>query len=216
MQEQSHGLMGTDLELCLDFTDVVDWRNNDSRRADGLASYAELLDWSRKRGILSREEAASLDKDTSKEEGEKVVAHAVRLREAIYRIFSAVAHGSKAALADLDILNEYLARGFSRVRVSEEGRNYEWDWDDKISPDMMLYPIASSAAGLLTSSDLARVRECANEEEGCGSLFLDCSKSQTRRWCSMKSCGNRMKFRAYYERHNHPKSDALRAHARAS
>jgi predicted RNA-binding Zn ribbon-like protein len=65
----------------------------------------------------------------------------------------------------------------------------------------MLYPIANSAAMLLTSEDLGRVRECANEEEGCGSLFLDCSKSQSRRWCSMESCGNRAKFKTYYDRH---------------
>jgi predicted RNA-binding Zn ribbon-like protein len=112
-----------------------------------------------------------------------------------------VAHKRKAGREDLGVLNEYLSRGLSRVKVSEGEGSYQWDWNESVSPEMMLYPIASSAASLLTSEDLSRVRECANEEEGCGSLFLDCSKSQSRKWCSMESCGNRMKFRTYYDKH---------------
>ena len=51
----------------------------------------------------------------------RVLADAVRLWVAFYRIFSAIAHGRWAELEDLSILNEYLARGLSRVRVTEDG-----------------------------------------------------------------------------------------------
>ena len=200
MKGAGRGVMGTDLRLCLDFTDVVDWRTSDHAK-DLIDSYAKLLDWSRQHGILDGKQESALGRSTSGDESARVLADAVRLREAIYRIFSAVAHNRKAAPGDLDILNEYLARGLSRARVTEGDGTYDWGWNDKVSPDMMLYPIAGSAAGLLTSQDLGRVRECANEEEGCGSLFLDSSKSQTKKWCSMESCGNRMKFRTYYDRH---------------
>lgn len=199
MQTVSRGLIGTDLELCLDFTDVVDWRTSDHAK-DTIDSYAKLLEWSRKHGILDSKQEAALNRGTPKEESSRVLASAVRLREAIYRIFSAVAHGRKADVRDLEVLNEYLARGLGRVRVAEVGRSFGWKWGEE-SSDMMLYQIASSAAGLLTSEDLGRVRECANEEEGCGSLFLDHSKSQTKKWCSMESCGNRSKFKTYYDRH---------------
>ncbi len=201
MVATSRGLMGTGLELCLDFTDVVDWRNNSELREDPFDSYSKLLEWSRKQGILDAKQEAALSRSTPKDESARVLIDAIRLRESIYRIFSAVAHGKKAEMKDIGILNEYLSRGLSRVRVTEGGGTYTWRWDAEASPDMVLYPIASSAASLLTSDDLGRVRECANEEEGCGSLFLDCSKSQTRRWCSMKSCGNRAKSRAFYDRH---------------
>ena len=208
MAATSPGLMGTDLELCLDFTDVVDWRNNSELRKDPFDSYARLLEWSKRHGILDAKQEAALGRSTPKDESVRVLTEAIRLREAIYRIFSAVAHGKKAEAKDLGSLNEYLSRGLSRVRVAEGEGAYAWRWNERASPDMMLYPIASSAASLLTSDDLDRVRECANEEEGCGSLFLDCSKSQTRRWCSMDSCGNRMKFRTYYARHNKLKQAA--------
>lgn len=207
MQATSHRLTETDPELCLDFTDVVDWRTSDHAK-DTCDSYDKLVEWSRGHGILNEKQASALSRLTTKEDSARTLADATRLREAIYRTFSAIAHKRKSDPRDLGVLNEYLARGFSRVRVTAAEGTYHWGWSDQVSPDMMLYPIASSAAGLLTSDDLGKVRECANEEEGCGSLFLDHSKGQNRRWCSMETCGNRMKFRAYYERQHHPKGHA--------
>ena len=200
MQVANRGAMGTDLELCLDFTDTVDWRTSDHAR-DTLDSYQALLDWSGKKGLLDRKQVDALGRAAAREDKASVLAEAVRLREAIYRIFSAIAHEKRASPRDLEILNEYLAKSLSRMAVKEAGEGYDWGLSCDTTPDMMLYQIAESAAMLLTSDDLARVRECANEEEGCGSLFLDCSKSQTRRWCSMESCGNRAKSRTFYDRH---------------
>ena len=39
---------------------------------------------------------------------------------------------------------------------------------------------------------------CASED--CAWLFLDTSKNHTRRWCDMKTCGNRVKVSRHYER----------------
>jgi predicted RNA-binding Zn ribbon-like protein len=192
--------MGTDLELCLDFADTVDWRTS-SHAKDTLDSYAALLEWSGKKGLLDRRQVSALGRLAEKEDLAPVMAEAVRLREAVYRIFSAIAHEKKASQKDLGILNEYLTKSLSRMVVKETEEGYSWGLSCDTAPEMMLYQIAESAAMLLTSEDLSRVRECANEEEGCGSLFLDCSKSQTRRWCSMESCGNRAKSRAFYDRH---------------
>jgi predicted RNA-binding Zn ribbon-like protein len=200
MQATNRGAMGTDLELCLDFTDTVDWRTSDHAR-DTLDSYAALIGWSSKKGLLDQKQVSALVRASARKDLAPVLAEAVRLREAIYRIFSAIAHKSRAPPKDLEILNEYLARSLSRMVVKETEEGYDWGLSCDTTPEMMLYQIAESAAMLLTSKDLSRVRECANEEEGCGSLFLDCSKSQTRRWCSMESCGNRAKSRAFYDRH---------------
>jgi len=200
MQAANRGAMGTDLELCLDFADTVDWRTSDRAR-EKLDSYGALLEWSTKKGLLDQRQVSVIGRKASKEDMPRALADAVRLRETIYRIFSAVAHHRKAAATDIGILNEYLSRGLSRTVVREVGEAYGWGLIDDISPDMMLYPVANSAAVLLTSDDLGRVRECANEEEGCGWLFLDCSKSQSRKWCSMEGCGNRAKSRKFYDRH---------------
>jgi len=200
MEAANRGAMGTDLALCLDFADTVDWRTSNHPK-DMLDSYATLVEWSGKRGVLNRKQASTLGRAATMENLKPVLDEAVRLREAIYRVFSAIAHEKKAPRGDLEVLNEYLSRSLSRMVVKESAEGYEWGLSCSTTPDLMLYQIAESAAMLLTSNDLGRVRECANEEEGCGSLFLDCSKSQTRRWCNMGVCGNRAKSKAYYDRH---------------
>ncbi len=43
-----------------------------------------------------------------------------------------------------------------------------------------------------------RLRGCANAE--CRSVFWDRSKNRSGRWCSMGSCGNQAKVRAFRER----------------
>jgi predicted RNA-binding Zn ribbon-like protein len=53
-------------------------------------------------------------------------------------------------------------------------------------------------ADLLTSGDLDRVGQCADDR--CGWLFLDVSRNGSRRWCSMEACGNRAKARRHYRR----------------
>jgi len=204
MQSPGRGIMGANLDLCLDFADTVDWRTSNHSK-DTLESYSDLLEWSVRKGVLDQKQAEALAKSRAREE--QVLKDARRLREAIYRMFSAIAHERRADSADLGILNEFLARGLARAKIGEAGETYGWEWRDEASSDMMLFPVANSAAVLLTSEDLGRVRECANEEEGCGSLFLDCSKSQSRRWCSMESCGNRMKFKTYYDKHRRTKTD---------
>ena len=45
--------------------------------------------------------------------------------------------------------------------------------------DSMLWPIARSAADLLTSGELEAVRQCGGRN--CGWLFLDTSRNRTRR-----------------------------------
>jgi predicted RNA-binding Zn ribbon-like protein len=75
-----------------------------------------------------------------------------------------------------------------------------WDWEDEGgSADLMLWPIARSAADVLTSPrELARVRQCPGA--GCGWVFLDETKNRSRRWCDMDVCGNRAKARRHYAR----------------
>jgi len=61
-----------------------------------------------------------------------------------------------------------------------------------------LRPVVRSAAELLTSDLVDRVRECHGDD--CTWLFLDQSRNRSRRWCSMESCGNRAKVRRHYRR----------------
>lgn len=44
-----------------------------------------------------------------------------------------------------------------------------------------------------------RIRACAHPD--CILYFLDATRSGTRRWCDMRTCGNRAKARRYHHRH---------------
>jgi predicted RNA-binding Zn ribbon-like protein len=58
--------------------------------------------------------------------------------------------------------------------------------------------VSRAAAELLIGEDIGYVRQCASDD--CSWLFLDKTKNHRRRWCDMKSCGNRDKARRYYQR----------------
>jgi predicted RNA-binding Zn ribbon-like protein len=47
--------------------------------------------------------------------------------------------------------------------------------------------------------ELVRVRRCA--DAGCTRVFHDESKNGRRRWCDMKSCGNRAKAARHRRAH---------------
>jgi predicted RNA-binding Zn ribbon-like protein len=129
-----------------------------------------------------------------------VFVEAVALREAIFRIFSAAASGADARAGDLALLNRTLARAPARKQLQPIDGSYGWRVE-RLKPTVssLLAPVLWSAGDLLVERRRERVRRCANER--CQWLFLDDSKSGTRRWCSMTTCGNRAKARRHYLRH---------------
>jgi predicted RNA-binding Zn ribbon-like protein len=83
--------------------------------------------------------------------------------------------------------------------VVPTGSRFEWEWPGvALDLDRVTWWVARSAAELLTSKNLTFVRECASYD--CGWLFLDTTKNRSRRWCDMRTCGNRAKSRRHYER----------------
>jgi predicted RNA-binding Zn ribbon-like protein len=58
--------------------------------------------------------------------------------------------------------------------------------------------VAESLVGLVMNDKFESVRQC--EAHDCVLLFHDLSKSHRRRWCSMATCGNRMKVAAFRSR----------------
>lgn len=185
---------------CLDFVNTVDWRTS-GHPQDSLTSYADLVKWSRQAGVITEREARQLLREGASrpKEANTVFTRAVQMREAIYRIFSALAAARRPETADLDLLNDALSEALSRLRVRPGAEGFTWGWADADGAlDRMLWSVARSAAELLVSDELERVRGCAGE--GCGWLFVDVSRNRLRRWCDMKSCGNRAKARRHYER----------------
>jgi predicted RNA-binding Zn ribbon-like protein len=186
--------------LCLDFTNTVDNRPTD-RRKELLTSYADLVRWGEDASVLTQKEADRLCRQANDAPGHAKTAlrDALQLREASFAIFSAVAERRAAPGTSLAVLNAAVQEAAAHLRLTRANRSFTWEW---IMPDncldSILWPVARSAAELLTSDELEHVRRCASET--CAWLFLDKTKNHRRRWCEMRTCGNRDKARRYYQR----------------
>lgn len=192
---------------CLDFANTVSTRVEVLRR-EYLTSYDQLVAWGQHANLLTEGEANALLQTAADHPASAAAAldRAIALREAIYRIFSAIAHGREASGGDVAAMNRALRKGLSRQEVVASAGGFQWAWiSDGDGLDRILWPVVRSAADLLTSEDLGRVRECARE--GCDWLFVDMSKNQSRRWCSMAACGSRAKAHSYYQRKKGLRSD---------
>jgi predicted RNA-binding Zn ribbon-like protein len=183
--------------LCLDFA------NTRGFSSEHLFTYADLLAFASQAGLLTPDSAAQLHAQAAQTPAaaQATLERAKHLREAVRGIFSAVAQQERPPQADLALLNADLAISLPHARVvfDEVTDACAWAWaaaDDLSAP---LWPIARSAAELLTSADEpALVRECGAGD--CAWLFVDTSKNRSRQWCSMQSCGNREKARRHYQR----------------
>jgi predicted RNA-binding Zn ribbon-like protein len=200
--EHEHSTGGA---LCLEFTNTTSARRTD-RPSEHLHSYGDLLAWAEGQGVLSPPLAAHLAIAGAEHAQEAAAAleQAIALREAIYYIFTAHAAGDAPDAADLARLNAALAAALPHRRLVAAAGGFTWQWEeDAADLAQMLWPVARSAADLLTSPDLNRVRECAGAT--CDWLFVDHSKNRSRRWCDMQECGNVEKVRRYRRR----KSDGV-------
>ena len=184
--------------LCLDFVNTL----GDRPRClhERLHAYDDLLRWAAQAGVL---DARALKRQRQRaarqpRPARAALSRALRLREALYRVFAARLRTQRPGAADLAVVNEALRRALPRQRLAPRGDAMEWEWDGSGEMEFPLWPVARSAADLLVSPDASRVQECASEV--CSWLFVDRSPGARRRWCDMKSCGNRAKARRFYER----------------
>lgn len=187
--------------LSLDFANTVSTRL-ESFRTEYLTGYSQLVDWSRHAGILSTDQARRLKRLAAhrSSKADTVLHRAIEIREVLFSIFSALAQRKKPRHEDLDDLNVALRDAMRYLEVQRVKDRFQWGWTTEPEAlDSMLWPIVHAGAELLTVPERNKVRQCANDPV-CQWLFLDKSKNQSRRWCSMDLCGSRDKVKRYYHR----------------
>jgi predicted RNA-binding Zn ribbon-like protein len=198
--------------VCLDFVNTVGARvsfqgNNRSRDyadhvlRDKLNSYADLLTWSELAGLATKSEVRRLGRVAERhpQHAARELARAKKLRKALYRIFKAILQHWKPDDAGVELLRKELSIAKAHERLLRTGDGFVWTWEQSEDAlDGAIWRVALSAADLLTSTDLALLRQCNGDE--CGWMFLDTSRNRGRRWCDMKDCGNRAKVRRFRRR----------------
>jgi predicted RNA-binding Zn ribbon-like protein len=210
--------------LCLDFVNTAGWRGQPDT-AGVLHDFEDLVAWTQHVGALSTRQGRDLLKRAASEPACARTVHeqAISLREALYRVFSSLAAGRAAEPADLAAMNAAVADAYRHLRLAPRppsglaprppsglaprppsglappGDGFAWEWHEtERALELPVWMVARSAADLLVSDDLTRVRECAGEK--CDWLFLDASRNRSRRWCEMAACGNRAKAQRNYAR----------------
>lgn len=172
-------------QLAIDFTNTVSWRTS-PHPEEWLQTPAGVFNWLEEQGLLTKSQRSVLEPKA----GSDLLEQAVLLREAGRELL--LGRGDRAR--NIDVLNGHL-RAVTPQMIAT-GEVLAMGWDGPSSLDNLLWPIAYSFAGLLTSEMRHRVRECLGE--GCGWLFLDVSKNRSRKWCDMSDCGNRAKAKRHY------------------
>jgi predicted RNA-binding Zn ribbon-like protein len=182
------------------YADTRYWRGSDPA-TETLSTASDLLDWCGLSKLLEPAAVGTLANwsDGHEREAEALFTQAIGAREAIYKLFRCVASGKNGRPADVVMLNDLLARAPRRVELAARDGDFAWHLPtSEFNVPALLAPVFWSTADLLVGKHTSKVRLCANEK--CRWLFLDDSKSGTRRWCSMSSCGNRAKAHRHYLR----------------
>jgi predicted RNA-binding Zn ribbon-like protein len=116
-----------------------------------------------------------------------------RLRDAVLRIES----GKLPSDAFLSEVNALLLQYPLHTALRKgDGRLAREMFVEFRQPADLWAPIASATADLLVEPESSRIRKC----ESCVVHFFDRSKKGSRRWCSMKLCGNKLKVASYQRR----------------
>jgi predicted RNA-binding Zn ribbon-like protein len=183
----------------LDFVNTLDNRFSDKGPTEKLLAYEDLLDFLLASALLSLSEARVLRAFKQAPSEQRVLRRVKVLRERLAALlYSTEAHPTptlRALQSEFESAHKHLALNWSR---SPSAHAY-WDWS--ASAPTIEWPVrvlARAAESLLLSEDMASVRQCA--QTSCRWLFLDLSKSHTRRWCDMKLCGNRAKASRFQAR----------------
>ena len=183
--------------LAIDFTNTVGDRGGD--RGEHLKTFGDIVAWAEARGVISRSAAAALRQtaDADPEGAHRAWRSALMFREALYNVLAAASSNRRARPADLAVVNDHVADTFKGAALARAGERFSLETRAEEWLDPVLRPVTRAAVDLLTSDDLSKVGRCADEE--CAWLFLDTTRSRSRRWCDMRVCGNRSKVRRFRE-----------------
>lgn len=161
--------------LATAFTGTLSERQGDP--VERLPTPGRLVDWFvwRHLNVLSCSEAELIQ--------------AKSLRESIHAVASAVAAEEPLPQQSLDLLNECSDDGRSTATLTSHGALRWRLYDNSVSDALSV--IAKDAISVISGEREGKLALCASPT--CQAAFLDTSRSRTRRWCDMNTCGNREK-----------------------
>ncbi|MDX3055456.1 CGNR zinc finger domain-containing protein [Streptomyces sp. NE06-03E] len=112
------------------------------------------------------------------------------LRESIHAAATAAAIQDALPAAAVRTINDRSARGRAAAILTPEGER-RWRLGPDSRVEDALGVIAADAISVISGERDGRLALCASPT--CRAAFFDTSRSRTRKWCDMNTCGNRQK-----------------------
>jgi predicted RNA-binding Zn ribbon-like protein len=186
----AHALGG---RLCLAVVNSVLWRRS-GEPVERIGDYPALVGYLRDAGGIDDAALAACEAVAAADPAAARAAldRALGLREALFRLFSAVAAGDAPDAADLAALDRAFRAGMRQLRV---GADLRPAWTGL---DLPTWETAADAVAVLGSAGEPPLKQCPGET--CGWLFVDESRNHSRQWCDSRMCGNRARARRHYRK----------------
>lgn len=185
--------------LWLDFVNTDDARLG--QRMDVIASFTEFVEWLVAAQVIDAERAAVLRRRAVEQPSgaSAALVEAQRIR-GVLRALALRGRDPRAALGRaqaVEEINRVLSRSVGTRRVESTG---DGAYARSFVPvgdafGGLVIPIVESAVDSLVRGELGRIHRCADPR--CPRVFADDTKNKTRRWCEMKTCGNRAKAKKH-------------------
>ena len=174
--------------LCLDFVNTVQDRKKEPV-VDYLNTPEDWVAWLIRVGLIKLPAELNI--------GKIKIPPLIKNRESIYHLITSVIDSGETPAGLWESVNKGIQEAFGNVVLTNTKDKILPQWSfDKADPMNYQHIIFKSLYELLLSDSLNRIKYCS----GCGWLFLDTSKNNSRKWCNMRFCGSQDKSRRYYHR----------------
>ena len=146
--------------------------------------------WLQRNGLVE-----DSDPPVSDEDADRALALLEALRARLHSGDEPDARARAGARLLDDVADDVATSAGLRLRFSTSAASIEATSGGALGAMARLLGIAFIAE---VDGSWPRLKECGDSE--CRSVFFDRSRNQSGRWCSMQTCGNRNKARAWRER----------------
>ncbi|MGF7031144.1 putative RNA-binding Zn ribbon-like protein [Paenibacillus mucilaginosus] len=185
---------------------VVDFVNTriiaSGSRVELIPAFGDVLRWLGESGRSSLIQPAVAQLPAGREE--ELYAEVLELRTRLEDGFEQLLRGGSWPPEDMRSLwNEALQRHPGCLQVRTEGGAFRTERVYALEHLPGLF--WEEAALFLQSLEPGKLKRCENP--ACILYFYDNSRNQSRRWCSMAGCGNRIKVGLHYKRKKNTASE---------
>ncbi|APY90109.1 hypothetical protein DCW30_34965 [Streptomyces alfalfae] len=112
------------------------------------------------------------------------------LRESIHAAATAAAVHDALPVSAVRVINDRSTQGRAAAVLTPDGKR-RWRLGSASRVEDALSVIAADAVSVLSGERDGKLALCASPT--CRAAFFDTSRSRTRKWCDMNTCGNRQK-----------------------